>query len=271
MALLEYAFLQRALLAALIVGVSAPIIGAFVVQRGMSLIGDGVGHVALTGVGLAFLTGLAPVPVALAVTTAGAVALEVVRHRDRTPSDVALAIFFYGGIAGGVVLTSMAPQTPGTSLEQYLFGSITTTTGPDLVLFAVLAAWMVLVVAVLGGRLFLVSTDEEFARGAGMPVLRYNILLAVMVSVTVVLSMRVIGLLLISALMIIPVATAQLLAHSFRRTVMLSALLGASVATAGVLASFWWDTPSGGTIVLLAIGLFALAALPGRLVRGRPV
>jgi zinc transport system permease protein len=267
MAVLEYAFLQRALIAALIVGLSAPIIGSFVVQRGMSLIGDGVGHVALTGVGLAFLTGLAPVPVALAVTTAGAVSLELVRYRDRTPSDVALAMFFYGGIAGGVVLSSMAPRTHSTSLEQYLFGSITTTTGADLVLFAVLALGMVVVVAVLGGRLFLVSTDEDFARGAGMPVLRYNILLAVLVSVTVVLSMRVIGLLLISALMIIPVATAQLLAGSFRRTVLLATLIGAAVAVGGVLTSFWLDTPSGGTIVLLAIALFALAALPARIGR----
>ena len=246
-------------------GVSAPIIGAYVVQRGMSLIGDGVGHVALTGVGLAFLTGLAPVPVALVVTTAGAVVLELVRHRDRTPSDVALAMFFYGGIAGGA-----GPDQHGAQDAEHLAGAVPLRgdhhdhrSGSRALRRA--RAVGVVVVAVLGGRLFLVSTDEDFARGAGMPVLRYNILLAVLVSVTVVLSMRVIGLLLISALMIIPVATAQLLAGSFRRTVLLATLIGAGVAVGGVMASFWLDTPSGGTIVLLAIGLFGLSALRGRL------
>ena len=266
--ILDFAFMQRALLAALLVGICAPLIGVFIVQRGMSLIGDGMGHVALTGVGLGLLTGRTPIGTALVVTVLGAIAIELIRARRRASSDVALAIFFYGGIAGGVVLTSKAPES-SASLDQYLFGAITTTTTEDLRAFALLAGVLVTAVALLWSRLFVISDDEDFARAAGMPVLAYNMLLTVLVAVTVVLSMRVIGLLLISALMVLPVATAQLVAPSFRATLLMAAALGPVLAIGGVVGSYYWDTPSGGTIVLLAIGLFAvtigLASLRDRL------
>jgi zinc transport system permease protein len=258
--ILDYAFMQRALLAAMLIGLTAPSVGVYIVQRRLALIGDGMGHVALAGVAVGILTTGRPVLTALAAAVAGAVAVELVRARGRTSGDVALALLFYGGIAAGVVLISQAPDTTPANLNAYLFGAITTTTSSDLVVFAVLAVAVLTVTIGLAPRLFAVSNDEEYARAAGLRVLGLNLLLAVMVASTVVISMRVVGLLLVSALMVVPVATSQLLVGSFRGTLWLSMATGIVVSLGGVTTSYYADTPSGGTIVLLAIGLFALAA-----------
>jgi zinc transport system permease protein len=256
--LLRYDFMQRAFLAAILVGLSAPTVGVHLVQRRLALIGDGLGHVALTGVAIAILTSTEPVAIALVCAVAGAVALELIRVNGRTSGDVALAILFYGGIAAGVVLISQAPGgTPG-NLNAYLFGAITTTTRGDLRAFAVLSAFVLGVTLGLGRYLFAVSNDEEYARAAGLPVLSYNMLLAVVTATTIVVAMRVVGLLLISALMIVPVATAQLVARSFRSTVAVAMVLGVAAAVAGVAISFQADTPSGGTIVLFAIAIYVV-------------
>jgi len=224
-----------------------------------------MGHVALAGVAVGVLTTGRPVLTALVAAVVGAVALELVRARGRTGGDVALAILFYGGIAAGVVLISQAEGGTPANLTAYLFGAITTTTTGDLVVFAGLAALVLVATLGLAPRLFAVSNDEEYARAAGLPVLALNLLLAVLVASTVVLSMRVVGLLLVSALMVVPVATAQLLTGSFRATVALAMAIGLTVSVAGVGVSYYADTPSGGTIVLLALGLFVLAVLSGAL------
>ncbi|WP_342782434.1 metal ABC transporter permease [Vallicoccus soli] len=260
MSFLDYDFMRRALVAALLVGLAAPTVGVYLVQRRLSLIGDGLGHVALTGVALGLLTSTEPVLTALVVAALGATAIELVRARGRTSGDVALAVMFYGGLAGGVVIVSRAPGGTPTNFDAYLFGAITTTSGRDLVVFAALAVAVLVVTLGLAPRLFAVSNDEEYARAAGLPVLALNVLLAVTTALTVVVSMRVVGLLLISALMVLPVATAQLLQGSFRGTLALAVLVGVVVSTGGVVVSYQADTPSGGTIVLLAIALFALAA-----------
>lgn len=258
--LLEYGFMRRALLAALLVGLCAPAVGVFLVQRRLSLIGDGLGHVAVTGVALGLVLDRAPVLVALATAVAGAVAVELIRAHREAIGEIALAILFYGGIAGGVVLVTRAPSG-GRNLNQYLFGTISTTTPGDLWLFAALAAVVLATTAVLGPALFGVANDEPFARAAGVPVMPLNLVLAVLSAITVVVSMRVVGVLLVSALMVVPVATAQLIARSFRGTYLLGLAVGAGVAVAGVVASYYLDTPSGGTIVLVAIGLFLVAYL----------
>ena len=256
MEILEYGFMQRALLASLMVGLVAPAVGVFLVQRRLSLLGDGLGHVALTGVGVGVLTSTAPVGTALVAAVLGAVLIELVRARGRTSGDVALAVLFYGGIAGGVVLLSLAPDGKATNLEAYLFGAISTTTVGDLAVFAVITLAVLGVVGLLGQRLYAVSDDEEYARAVGLPVLGLNLVLAALVAATVVLSMRVVGLLLISALMIVPSAIAQLLARSFRQTLHLACAIGLVVSLSGTTASYYAGTPSGGTIVLLAIALF---------------
>ena len=259
--LLHYDFMQRALLAAVLVGVTAPSVGVYVVQRRLALIGDGMGHLALAGVAIGVLTSTQPVLSALAVAVVGAVVIELVRARGRTSGDVALAITFSGGIAAGVVIISRSPGGSPANLTSYLFGAITTTTRGDLAVFAVLAVLVLGATIGLAPRLFAVSNDEEYARAVGLPVLATNLLLAVITATTVVISMRVVGLLLISALMVVPVATAQLVAGSFRTTLLLAVGIGLVVSLAGTTSSYYADTPSGGTIVLIAVGLFALTSV----------
>ena len=190
--------------------------------------------------------------------------IELIRARGRTGADIALAVLFYGGIAAGVVLLSRASEGTPANINQYLFGAITTTTSSDLATFAVLAAGVLLVTLGLRRYLFAVSNDEEYAIATGLPVVALNVLLAVVTAVTVVVSMRIVGLLLISALMIVPVASAQALARSFRGTLSLAVVIGVVAAVAGVVTSYYQDTPSGGTIVLIAIGIFGLSVVAAR-------
>lgn len=259
MDILQYDFMQRALIGALLVGLTAPSVGIYLVQRRLALIGDGMGHVALTGVAIGVLTGTAPVLTALACAVAGAVAIELVRTRGRATADVLLAVLFYGGIAGGVVLIGLSPEGSPANLNTYLFGSILTTTSGDLAVFAVLTVVVLAVSIGLAPRLFTVSNDEEYARASGMNVTAMNVLLAVLTAATVVISMRVVGLLLISALMIVPNAVAQQVAGSFRTSLAIAVGVGVGVSVTGTAGSYYADTPPGGTIVLLAIGVFLLA------------
>ncbi len=266
-AVFEYDFLRRALIAAVLVGITAPAVGVFLLQRRLALIGDGIGHVAVTGVALGLVLNRAPVVVAVVVAVAGAIAVEVVRSLSDTSGEIALAVLFYGGIAGGVVLVSKAPSG-SRNLTQYLFGSITTTSNGDLIVFAVLATVVLATVVLLGPALFTVSNDEEFARVLGLPVMAINVLLATLTALTVVVSMRVVGVLLVSALMVVPVAAAQLFARSFRGTCIAAVLLAVISAVVGVIVSYAADLPSGGTIVLVAIGLFVCSLIVSGLVAG---
>jgi zinc transport system permease protein len=266
--ILTYDFMQRALVAAFLVGLAAPMVGVFLVQRRLSLIGDGMGHVALAGVAVGVITNRAPVLTALVFAVFAAVGIELVRARGRTSGDVALAVMFYGGIALGVVVFGMSQSGTPTNIDSYLFGSIATTTNTDLEVFATLAVVVVAITWALRPRLFAVANDEEYARATGMKVTALNITLAVLTAVTVVVAMRVVGLLLISALMIVPNATAQLVAGSFRSAIRTAVIIGAVCSVGGVTTSFYADSPSGGTIVLLTIALF-LAASSYSSVRGR--
>jgi zinc transport system permease protein len=254
---LQYDFMRRALLAAVLIGLSAPAVGIFLVQRRLALIGDGLGHIAVSGVALGLVVGHAPIFIALVTAIVGAVSIELIRARGEAFGEIALAMLFYGGIAGGVVLVSRAPS--GTrNLNQYLFGSITTTSASDLIIFSILAAVILALTTWLGPALFAVSNDDEFARASGLPVMPLNIVLAVLTACTVVISMRVVGVLLVSALMVVPVATAELWTSSFRATRWLAMAVGFAVSLVGVVLSYYVDTPSGGTIVLLAIAVFGV-------------
>jgi zinc transport system permease protein len=264
---LAFDFMQRALLAALLVGLTAPAVGVFLVQRRLALMGDGIGHVALTGVALGFLLGTAPVLTAVVVATVGAVVIELVRQQGRTGGDVALALLFYGGIAGGVLLIGLAPGGSNANLLAYLFGSLTAVSTADVMVVLVLSAALLVTLAVVGRQMFAVCHDEEYARVAGLPVRFLNLLLAVMAAVTVTVAMRVVGLLLVSALMVVPVATAQQLVRGFRATVLVALAVGVLASTSGVLGSFYLDTAPGALIVVLALAGFALASVTGTLVR----
>lgn len=259
--LLSLDFMRNALLAAAFVGMSAPLVGIFLVQRRLSLIGDGMGHVALAGVAVGVLTDQSPILTALIAALIAGVVIELVRVRARTSGDLALAIMFYGGIAAGVVIINKVDGAQTSNLTGYLFGAITTTSSQDLLVFGVLSLAIVVITTVLRQRLFAVAGDEEYARASGLPVLALNLILAALTAITIVVAMRVVGLLLISALMIVPNAAAQQVARSFRSATIWAVLFGLISSVGGVVTSFYADTAAGGTIVLLAIGLFAVVAV----------
>ncbi len=256
--LFSYPFMQRALLAALLTGLIAPAIGTYIVQRRLSLLGDGLGHVAIAGVGLALLTGRAPVPVAVVICVAGALAVELMRQRGKTSGDVGLAILFYGGLAAGVLMSGIAGQGPA-ALAQYLFGSLTTIVVRDVALVAVLAVVILVPTIGLAPQLFAISADEDFARTQGLRVGAYNVLIVVLAAITVAIAMRTVGLLLVSALMVIPVAAAHNLVRGFYAGLITAMALGAITSVGGTIGSFYGDTAPGALIVVLAIAVFGLS------------
>lgn len=270
MEFLDYAFMQRALLAAVLVGITAPAIGIYLVQRRQALMGDGIGHVAMTGVGLGFMLSWSPVWMATLVSVVGAVLMELIRWYGKTRGDIALAMLFYGGMAGGVMLINLAPGGTNANLMSFLFGSLSTVSQEDITAICVLAAFVIVMTLALRRQLFAVSQDEEFARVTGLPVRALNLLTAVTAAVTVTVAMRVVGLLLVSALMVVPVAAAQQLTRSFAATFAIAVALGVSVTIGGTITSYYQDVPPGATIVLLAIAAFmVLTALATPLARRR--
>jgi zinc transport system permease protein len=256
----EREYMQLALVAGLVVGACAPLIGVFLVQRRMALMGDGIGHLAFAGVAAGVLVGVWPVWTALVVAVAGALGVEWLRGRGTAQGDLALATFFYGGIAAGVVLIGQAGAL-NANLFSYLFGSILTVDRGEVAVVAVLGGVIIVTVAVCGRALFAMAVDEEWATVAGLPVKALNAVLAVLVAVTIVAAMRVVGILLVAALMVLPVAGAQLLARSQRGVLAWSMVIGTASVLAGLTAARLWGLAPGGTIVLVAVGVFALLAL----------
>lgn len=252
-----HTFMQRAIVAAALVGGAAPSIGVYLVQRRLSLMGDGIGHVAFTGVAAGLFAGVFPVLTALVAAILGATAIELLRERGRTAGDVALAVVFYGGIAGGVLLVSLS-SSAGTSLLPYLFGSVLTVGTRDLRLVAMASVVVLAVTFALHKELFAVTYDEEVARVGGLRVRGYNLLVAITAAITVAVTMRVVGILLVSAMLVLPVAAVQQLTKSFRSTVLFSCLLGLFVSVAGLVFAFYLDAAPGATIVLSMIAAFAL-------------
>jgi zinc transport system permease protein len=265
-------FLQRALLAALFTGMAAPAVGTYLVQRRLALMGDGIGHVAVTGVALGLLTGTSPTWTAVVVAVLGAVLIEVIRERGHTNGDVALALLFYGGLAGGVFLTGLGGESTAR-LQQYLFGSILTISATDVWVTIGLAVVVVALCVGLSPQLFAVAQDPEFAQVAGLRVRVYNIMVAVLAAVSVTVAMRTVGLLLVSALMVVPVATAQQLTRSFRSTLGAAMLVGVLASVGGLViatfASYRVTVAPGSSIVLLALAGFVVTWPVGAWLRHR--
>lgn len=270
--LLQLEFMQRALIAAVFTGLAAPAVGTYIVQRRLALMGDGIGHVAVTGVAIGLWTGASPTWTAVLVAVAGAVLIEVIRERGHTNGDVALALLFYGGLAGGVLITGLADQS-AARLQTFLFGSITTISDGDVLVTMVMATIVVALCLGLAPQLFAVAQDQEFARVAGLNVRFYNVLVAVLAAVSVTVAMRTVGLLLVSALMVVPVATSQQLTRSFRTTLGAAMALGLGASVGGLLlsayASFRVDVAPGPTIVLLALAGFVVTWPVGLWLRRR--
>lgn len=253
----EYSYMQLALVAGLVVGACAPLIGVFIVQKRMSLLGDGIGHLAFAGVAGGLFLGVWPIWSALAVAVGGAVTIERLRSRGSAQGDLALSLFFYGGIAAGVVLVGLAGSFDA-SIHTYLFGAILTARPGEVWVIAGLGLAIVATMALVARPLFAVAVDEEWARVAGLPVGSLNTVLSVLVAVTVVASMRVVGILLVAALMVLPVASAQLLARSQKGILAWSVVVGVVSVVVGLVAARVWGLAPGGTIVLVTIGVFVL-------------
>ena len=252
-------YMQLALAAGLVVGLCAPLIGTFLVQKRLSLLGDGIGHVAFAGVAAGLLAGVWPIWTALVAAVTGAVTIEWLRSRGRASGDLALALFFYSGIAGGVVLTGLAGSLNSGTLT-YLFGSILTVDHADALTITVLGAVIIGSVLVTRRALFSIVLDEEAARVAGLPVDALNLGLAALTAVTVVAGMRIVGVLLVAALMVLPVGAAQRVTRSFASTMAVASAIGGASAVLGLAAARIWGLAPGGAIVLVAAAVFAVTA-----------
>ncbi|MDQ3983458.1 MAG: metal ABC transporter permease, partial [Actinomycetota bacterium] len=215
--ILSYDFMIRALIAGALVGMAAPAVGIFIVQRRLSLMGDGIGHVAFAGVAAGLLLEISPILVALGFAMAGAVTIEVLRGRERTESDIALALVFYGGIAGGVLLLGLGDVST-INLNSYLFGSVLTVGGTDLWVVTVVSASILVVSFLLRKHLFAIAYDEEVARVSGLPVQALNILVALLAALAIAATAKVVGILLVASMLVLPVAAAQQVTRSFRAT-----------------------------------------------------
>ena len=260
--MLEMEFMQRAWLAGLIMAVICPLIGSFLVLRRQSLIGDGLGHIAFAGVAAGALWGASPVLSAAAATILGALAIEKVRTKLSDAADMVLAIFFYSGMGLAVIFTGLN-KDGGFNLGSILFGSLMMVSSKDLLIVAALGFCTVLFVVLFYRPLQYLTFDEKSAKVAGLPVERLNLLLALLTALTVALSMRIVGLLLVSAMMVIPVACALQTARSFRGTIMQSMLYGLVTVFLGLTISYYINLAPGGTIVLTGTLLFLLSCIAG--------
>ncbi len=245
-------------------------IGTFLVQKRMSLMGEGLGHIAWAGVGAGLLLSVWPVWTALIFAVASALGIEWLRSRRRASGDLALAIFFYSGIALGVVLVSLA-NGMNAGILTYLFGQPLTASRADVRTIVILGAVIVGVVLSMRRVMFAVVMDEEWSRVAGMPVGVLNNVLAVLTACAVVAAMKIVGILLVAAMMVLPVASGQLLGRSFAATLRWSVGIGVTSVIAGLIATRVWNLAPGGTIVLIAAGIFVIVALVTRRVGRLPV
>jgi len=234
----------------------------------MALLGDGIGHVALAGVAAGWLAGsiagLAQrdawaLPGAIIFAVAGAAIIERMRARGTAAADVVMAILFYGGIALGVLLIGASGGT-STNLLGYLFGSISTASWQDVWVSVVLAGVIIAIGIGLRRALFAVTHDQEFASASGLPVNVLSMLVAVLAAITITVAMRVVGVLLVSALMIVPVAIAQLVTHSFNRTMLVAMAIGAVLTLTGIAITLYVDLQPGALIVVLGVATYAVVA-----------
>ncbi len=256
----HYDFMIRAFTAGIITAVIAPMIGVFLVTRRYSFMADTLAHVSLAGVAVGYLTGLQPIITAMIASALTALSVEHLRHNRKVLGESALALFLSGGLALAAVLLSAA-QGLNVNLSSVLFGSIATVNRSDLLIISLLGALVIFIVIFLYRELAAISFDEELAATSGLPVQVINRIFVVLAAVTVSLSMRIVGVLLIGALMVIPVIAAMQFERSFRRTMVIAVGISLFSTVTGLYASYYLGYASGGTIVLIAIAIFLLSGL----------
>jgi len=248
----SYSFMIRAFIAGCLIAVTVPLLGNFLVARRYSLISDSLAHVSLAGVGAGLLFGLTPLYLAIPVTVGGALLLEWLRQRQRLSGEISLAILMSGGLALAIVFANLA-QGSNVDFTSYLFGSITTTTSTDVFVLSIATSFVTATVLANYRAFVHIAFDEDSARIAGYNVSFLNYLLAALTALVVVLSLRIVGGLLISALLVIPVVAASQFTKSFRGTVFASLLIGLLSVIGGLFVAFYAGIAAGGAIVLSAL------------------
>jgi len=252
-------FMQRAYLAGLVVAVLCPTVGIYLVLRRLSMIGEMFAHVSLAGVALGIFTGVYPLAAALGVSFGAAAALEALRRSYRVFTDLAIAIIISAGLSVAVVLIGLS-RAFNVDLKSYLFGSVLVIGVRDLWLVAAVGLLVGGFALLLKKELFFIAFDEEAARSSGVAVDLVNTLFVIATALTISVSMRVVGILLVSSLITVPVAAALQLGRSFRSTALLSYLFAIISVLCGLFVSYHANLAPGGSIVLTAVLLFVLAA-----------
>ena len=260
MEIFQYSFMIRAFIAGSIIAVIAPLIGNFLVVRKFSLIADTLSHIALAGVAIGLLTNTQPLVATLVITVLASLLIEQLRTNKNISGDAVLAMFLPGGLALSIVLISVAHGF-NANLFSFLFGSITTVTQNEVYFIAGLGLATILIVSLLYKKFLFTAIDEDSAKVAGLPIKLINNSLIILTAVTISLSMRVIGILLIGALMVIPVVTAMQIGRSFLGSLFFSLVFAFISVIGGLFLAFYLNMPAGGTIVLLSLGIFCITAL----------
>lgn len=253
--LFTYGFILRALEAGIIIAIIAPLIGIFLVLRRYSLIADTLSHVSLAGVAIGLLLKINPMITAIITTVLSSIVIEKLRNSKKVYGESALSLFLSGSLALAIILISIAHGFT-TNLFSYLFGSILTVTQSDILLITIVALFVFIVIAAIYRQLLFISFDEQVAQVSGINVKTLNIILIVLASLTVSLSIPIVGVLLISSLIVIPVVSALQLKKSFFQTILYAEIVSVSSVFVGIISSFYLNLPTGATIVVLLLIIF---------------
>jgi zinc transport system permease protein len=254
---LQYGFMQRAFIAGIVVALLCAVIGLFLVLRRMALLGDGLAHISFGGIAAGMLFGVNPVISALVFSVLGAFGIQNLKKR-KIYGDSAIAIFFSFGLALGVILVSLS-RGFNADLFSYLFGSILTVSGTDITLILLLGIGVLSLICLLYKELFYITFDECSARASGLPVEKLDTLLVVLTSVVVVLSMRIVGILLVSSLIVIPASTALLISTGFKKTILWAILIAVTAVMLGLISAYYFNLAAGGAIVMVLVAAFSVA------------
>ena len=261
----EYLFMQRAFIAGIILGVTVPCIGVVVVLKRLSLMGDALSHTSLAGVAAGLIGGIDPVLGATVACVTAAFGIEAIRRRFPGHAELAIAVIMSTGIGLAGVLSGFVPNA--ASFTSFLFGSIVTVSDGELMVVAVIGAAVLVLFALLSKELFLVTLDERAARLAGVRVTAVNTAFILMTALTVSVAARTVGALIVSSMMVVPVACALQLARSWKQVVALSCGIGVSITASGLVASYEYGLKPGGTIVLIGVVALVIVLLAKALVR----
>ncbi|HZH72853.1 MAG TPA: metal ABC transporter permease [Mariniphaga sp.] len=258
--LFSYEFFQKAFLAAIFASISCGIIGSYIVSRRIVFISGGITHASFGGIGLAFLLGFNPLLGAVAFAVGSALGIQFFTKVARVREDSSIAIFWSLGMALGIIFVYMTPgYTP--NLMSYLFGNILTVSIQELWWMFILNIIIIFSFSFFFRKILYIAFDEEFAKAAGMPVNLFNYLTIILVALTVVLNIRVVGIILILSLLTIPQATANLFTKDFKNLIILSSVFAFIGTISGLLISYAMDIPSGATIIFTLVIMFGLLKL----------